>query len=201
MIIKVCGLKNHQNILAISELNIDMIGYNFYPLSQRYVDDTLHILPKKIKKVGVFVNADFETISQKVAQYGLNFVQLHGDESCSFVQKIQRIVPVIKVFRIDENFEANNLNEYQFCDYILFDTATKNYGGSGQKFNWEKLHEMPIKTPFLLSGGIGPEDASAIKNFTHPYFAGIDINSKFESSPGVKNVETIRSFIGTLDKI
>ena len=199
MIIKVCGLKEAENILSISKLSIDMVGYNFYAPSPRYLDILTPTLPKHIQKVGVFVNASVDIIRQRVDTYGLDYAQLHGDEDLAFCADVASFIPVIKVCRVDETFDAMAISAFDFCDYLLFDTATKAYGGSGKKFNWEILHTFDIQIPFLLSGGIGPDDVNEIKQFSHPFFRGIDINSKFEISPGVKDVSLIGDFIEKLD--
>lgn len=195
MIIKVCGLKDIENIISISQLDIDMVGYNFYPTSPRYVEKALPSLAHTIKKVGVFVNADIATIAEKVKKYQLDYVQLHGDETLEFTKMIRTISPIIKVFRIDDTFDFKSIHDYPFCDYFLFDTATKNFGGSGKKFDWSVLKKLNISTPFLLSGGIGPNDVDALSVFTHPSFKGIDINSKFECSPGIKDIQVISKFV------
>ena len=194
MIIKVCGLKFEQNLIDVASLDIDMVGYNFYEPSPRYVQNTLPIIPSKIKKVGVFVNASESNILQKVRDYRLDYVQLHGDESPEFCKKIKETIPVIKVFRIDDHFNANHMKEFEFCDYFLFDTATKQFGGSGKKFDWSLLKELDIKVPFLISSGIGPDDLDDILKFRHPTFKGIDINSKFELSAGLKDVGKVKNF-------
>lgn len=194
MIIKVCGLKFEQNLIDVASLDIDMVGYNFYEPSPRYVQNTLPIIPSKIKKVGVFVNASESNILQKVRDYRLDYAQLHGDESPEFCKKIKETIPVIKVFRIDNFLISDHMNEYEFCDFFLFDTATKQFGGSGQKFDWSLLKELDIKVPFLLSGGIGPDDLDDILKFRHSTFKGIDINSKFELSAGLKDVEKVKNF-------
>lgn len=198
MTIKVCGLKDAKNLLDITALNIDMIGYNFYPHSPRYVDHLLPDITENIKKVGVFVNATLEEIAQKMSIYELDYAQLHGDENLSFVKEVNSFIPVIKVFRISHNFEPAILQPYNFCNYYLFDTATVEYGGSGQKFDWDILSDWKIDRPFLLSGGIGPENVANILKFNHPNFEGIDINSKFESKYGVKDLEKVRGFVKEL---
>jgi phosphoribosylanthranilate isomerase len=194
MIIKVCGLKFEQNLIDVASLDIDMVGYNFYEPSPRYVQNTLPIIPSKIKKVGVFVNASESNILQKVRDYRLDYAQLHGDESPEFCKKIKETIPVIKVFRIDDLFDFNLIKEFVFCNYFLFDTATKQFGGSGKKFDWSLLNNLDIKVPFLISGGIGPDDLDDILKFRHPTFKGIDINSKFELSAGLKDVEKVKNF-------
>lgn len=198
MIIKVCGLKDVQNLTDISQLNIDMVGYNFYKPSARYLDHVLPDIPANIKKVGVFVNASLDAIKLKTALHKLDYAQLHGDESLSFCKEVKSFIPVIKVFSIDDDFNPDILKDFDFCDMFLFDTATKNFGGSGQKFNWNILYQYDIKIPFLLSGGIGPNDVDEILKIDHPLFMGIDINSKFEISPGMKKVAEVREFVGLL---
>jgi phosphoribosylanthranilate isomerase len=199
MIIKVCGLKYAENLLEVSQLKIDMVGYNFYPSSARFVDQPLPELNQHIQKVGVFVNATPSFIQEKAEQYQLDFIQLHGDETLEFCKDIASTVkPVIKVFRINQDFNYIQIADYSFCKYLLFDTATKSYGGSGHKFDWSDLLMKDIKTPFLLAGGIGPEDHKAIKKINHPFFAGVDINSKFELTPGLKDAGMIAKFIADM---
>jgi len=200
MIIKVCGLKFRENLLNISALDINMVGYNFYKPSPRFVQEPLPEIPFEIKKVGVFVNASEPYVLQKVNDYKLDFVQLHGDESPEFCKKISESIPVIKVFRIDEFFNDIRIQEYEFCDFFLFDTATKAFGGSGKKFDWTILNKLDIKVPFFLSGGLGPDDLDDILNFCHPKFLGIDINSKFEISVGLKDVGKVKVFVDDIRK-
>lgn len=200
MIIKVCGLKSEQNLLDISALDIDMVGYNFYEPSPRYVQNKLPNISSHIKKVGVFVNASESFILQKVKEYNLDYAQLHGDENPEFCTKIKACIPVIKVFRVKDQLDMNFLNSFDFCDFFLFDTATKQYGGSGKKFDWSLLNEFDINVPFLLSGGIGPEDLDDILKISHPKFVGIDINSKFEISPGLKDVDKLKFFVDEIKK-
>lgn len=195
MLIKVCGLTDAVNIQAISDFNVDMIGYNFYPHSQRFLREAqVFEVDSSKKKVGVFVNESMSTIIEKTARYQLDLIQLHGVEGPDFTEAVQRHRPVIKVFRIDTEFDAQILYSFAFCDYYLFDTATPLFGGSGQVFDWNILLQFEIPRPFFISGGIGPSDVEKIKKFQHPYFVGIDINSKFEIKPGLKNVDLVRSF-------
>jgi phosphoribosylanthranilate isomerase len=198
MIIKVCGLKFEQNLIDVASLDIDMVGYNFYEPSPRYVQNALPNIPSTIKKVGVFVNASESTILQKTKEYNLDYAQLHGDESAAFCKKIKETIPVIKVFRIDDHFNWNHMKEFEFCDFFLFDTATKQFGGSGKQFDWSLLNNLDIKVPFLLSGGIGTDDLDSILKFSHPNFKGIDINSKFEISAGLKDVEKVNFFVDAI---
>lgn len=205
MVVKVCGIKTKKNIEAISKLNIDMVGLNFYPPSTRYIEsdvpsDLFDILPKEIKRVGVFVNESLETIESIASKFCLDYIQLHGDEDVEFCKSIATIHKIIKVFRVDDQTDFSKLSEYSFADYFLFDTATKQFGGSGKKFDWDKLDEYQGNTPILLSGGIGPEDAEAVSSFIHSQYQGIDINSKFESSPGIKNTDLLITFIEKLNQ-
>jgi phosphoribosylanthranilate isomerase len=200
MIIKVCGLKFEQNLIDISALDIDMVGYNFYEPSPRYVQNKLPNINSNIKKVGVFVNASESFILQKIKEYNLDYAQLHGDENPEFCTKIKTFIPVIKVFRVKDQLDMNFLNSFDFCDFFLFDTATKQYGGSGKKFDWSLLNEFDIKVPLLLSGGIGPEDLDDILKISHSKFVGIDINSKFEISPGLKDIDKVKFFVDEIKK-
>lgn len=193
--VKVCGLKIQQNLDAVIDTGVRMIGFNYYPPSKRYLDHTLQIDYDEVQKVGVFVNASIETITSMVKRDDLQYAQLHGDESIAFCRSVQEFVKVIKVFRVNENFDFKTINSYSFCDLFLFDTYTDDYGGSGKKFDWNSLQGYEGDTPFLLSGGIGPESVEALKDFKHSSYIGVDINSKFEIEPGVKDVDSIQTFI------
>lgn len=198
--VKICGMKFPENIRAVAALKPDFMGFIFYPKSPRYAEpldsDTLNSLPSSIKKIGVFVNEDIERILTLVFKYKLNGVQLHGTENVETCRKLKETgLIVIKAFPIAEAYNFKVISTYEeVCDYFLFDTKTDAYGGSGVKFDWSILDEYQGKTPFLLSGGIAPDDAEAILKIVHPKFAGIDLNSKFEVSPGLKNVELLREF-------
>lgn len=198
MIIKVCGIQTENNLLEMSTLNIDMVGFNFYPDSPRFVSSYLPHTPSTIQRTGIFVQATTDFILEKTRQYQLHYAQLHGGESPEQAQEIQKLIPVIKVFGIDGNFNGTCLSDYSFCDYFLFDTATPLKGGSGIKFDWSVLENMDIQVPFLISGGIGPEDVSMVLDMRHPKFVGIDLNSKFEIRPGLKDIALIRSFVNKI---
>lgn len=200
MIIKVCGMRDAKNICEIEKLDVDWIGFIFYPNSPRFVSEVPDYLLKRKNRVGIFVNESKEKIIETASSFGLNIVQLHGNESPEFCDEMGKIgLKVIKAFSIGNDFPTETVNAYlDKCDYFLFDTKKTLHGGSGQKFNWEILSEYRGKTPFLLSGGISWEDTENIRQFSHPKFIGIDINSKFEVSPAVKNVELVKQFI---DKI
>jgi len=198
MIIKVCGLTQPKNTDDIINLGVDMIGLNFYPPSLRMVHAPYPISNSNVQKVGVFVNETYEKIAITIDAFGLDMVQLHGDENQVKVKKISKLAPVVKVFRIGNNFDYEQLKADWNCSFFLFDTASKDYGGTGLKFDWNVLEKLEISSPFLLSGGIGSDDIPSLKVVNHPQFLGIDINSKFESSPGVKSINLVRAFLDKL---
>jgi len=209
MIIKVCGIQIIENLKHLVFLDIDMIGFIFYPKSKRYVEQKgvdfevlqqIKVNHYGIDKVGVFVDNDEAYILKKVNDYGLDMVQLHGSESFSLCDALQKKnIKVIKAFSIGDDFNFRNLAPYTFsCDYFLFDTKGKQPGGNGITFNWNLLNNYQETTPFILSGGIGPEALSELKKFKHPQWAGIDLNSKFEDSPGLKNIDKLKIFINEL---
>lgn len=195
MIIKVCGITQQNQYKAIARLSVEMIGFNFYPKSKRYLEQPISNSEKVYlsKNVGVFVNPAKDEVLRRAKIHNLDFIQLHGDESPEFCQKLSNHYPIIKAFGIDTEFDMQVIEAYQnSCQYFLFDTKTRQYGGSGVKFNWAKLNEYSGPTPFFLSGGIALEDAHEILNIKHPDLIGIDINSGFETEPGVKNIELIK---------
>ena len=204
MKIKICGLKFESNILSLSKLEPDYMGFIFWEKSKRLVTgSTPNLSQTKIKKTGVFVNANFEKIKDKVHAHKLEVVQLHGLESPEFCKKIKNLgIEIIKAFSIDEKFNFNILEKYEFCsDYFLFDTKGKSPGGNGISFNWDILRNYKYKKKFFLSGGIGVESIDAIKKIKKlklPLFC-IDINSRFELNPGKKNIELIKSFKNNLE--
>ncbi len=205
MKIKICGMKYPENIQNIAALQPDMMGFIFYPKSPRFAEPmdiaTLRSLPKSIKKIGVFVNENLENILTIATKYDLDGVQLHGAELVDMCKKLRKAgYLVLKAFSIEAAYNFKVTKAYEgACDYFLFDTKTDAYGGSGVKFNWGMLDEYVGDIPFLLSGGIAPDDAKAILKIEHPKFAGIDLNSKFEVSPGLKNVEMLRLFLKELE--
>jgi len=198
VIIKVCGILDTANHQALSTPGVDMIGINFYAPSKRYIGDATLPMIDNQQRVGVFVKASIEEIKSAVTRHHLDFAQLHGDESVELCKEVQEIVPIIKVFRITDDFDWSQTSEFSFADYFLFDTFTKVYGGSGKRFDWNQLDQYTGTTPFLLSGGIRPEDVEAIKQINHPLYRGVDINSGFEIEPGIKNAEEVTSFVGAL---
>ena len=204
MIIKVCGMKHPDNIKDLNQLPIDFMGLIFYPKSPRYVEnlswnDIKDKVHTGIERVGVFVNADMDEIMEMTNRVYLDLIQLHGDESPEFAEELNETIPVIKAFSISEASDFDKTKEYDGkVSYFLFDTKTPQYGGSGQKFDWSILDAYTGKTPFLLSGGISLEDAEEIKAIEHPKFCGIDLNSKFETEPGIKDIEQLKQFIKNL---
>jgi len=210
MKLKVCGLKSQNNIEQLSKLDIDFMGFIFFERSKRFVDDTLKketikAIPNHIKKIAVFVNARSEDILWTLKDYDSNFdyIQCHGDESPEFCQDLKKMdFGIIKAFQMDEEFDFSQLKAYEsVVDYFLFDSSSKNYGGSGKKFDWTLLDKYQGNTPFFLSGGIKPEDVKRLQNFNHPQFYAIDINSGFEDAPGLKNIDLIETFSKKLKEI
>lgn len=198
--IKVCGMRDLVNIADVAALYPDYMGFIFYPESKRYVGEDF-VIPKlswKIKKVGVFVYAPADLVIQKIRKYNLQAVQLHSDEPVGYCKAIKSEgVEIIKVFGVDANFDFDQLNDYdKCCDYFLFDTKSVGHGGSGEKFNWDLLKQYKMNKPFLISGGVGLYDLPAIEKLANdlPVYA-IDINSKFEIEPALKDVHEIEKFI------
>lgn len=227
MLIKVCGMRDADNIKAVAALDIDLMGFIFYPQSPRYVkmiSSRAGIIPDyseerlkaggmpqtrpegtpRVRKVGVFVDDMPQNIITRVYNYGLDYIQLHGDESPVMIDNLRHsLVPdivsdikIIKAISINSPDDLRKCHEYVgHADMLLFDTKCSTAGGSGCKFDWSFLCDYKEDIPFLLSGGIGPDDADNIMNIRHPMMAGIDLNSRFETSPAVKDVERLRIFI------
>ena len=204
MKIKICGMKFPENIAAVAALKPDFMGFIFYPKSPRYAEpldiDALNALPSTIKKIGVFVNENLENILTIAYKYKLDGLQLHGTELVDMCTELKRLgYIVIKAFPIAEAYNFKVTKDYEgACDYFVFDTKTSLPGGSGVKFDWNILYEYQGNTPFLLSGGISPEDVESIKKINHPKFSGVDINSKFEISPGLKSLVMVGAFVHKL---
>ncbi|MBF4472265.1 phosphoribosylanthranilate isomerase [Flavobacterium sp. HJJ] len=199
MKLKICGMKYPENILEVGSLLPDYMGFIFWEKSARYFDGILPELPKSIKKTGVFVNETIPIILEKTEKYNLQAIQLHGHESAAFClelkTKLDASIEIIKVFSADENFDFSVLEPFEaVCDYFLFDTKGKLPGGNGTTFDWKILQKYPSTKPFFLSGGIGIEELDAVTEILKtnlPIYA-IDINSKFEIEPGLKNIELCR---------
>ena len=206
MKIKVCGMREAENIREVEALGVDLMGFIFWPKSSRFVSKRPEYLPTKCKRVGVFVDEDITKVKATASEYGLDYIQLHGKESTEYVKKLGGY-HLIKAFNIAtaEDFEVCQVYE-GLVDFFLFDTKGKSVGGNGEKFDWSVLEAYQGETPFLLSGGIGPDDAQSLSQPSrslslpkgHPQFAGIDLNSKFEISPALKNVEQLRKFLNEL---
>lgn len=200
MKIKVCGMKYRENMDQVAELKPDYMGFIFYAPSKRDVSNELQLpdLPSEISKVGVFVNAGADFIIDKISTHNLHCIQLHGTEPPFFCRQMKRITCIIKAFGIDEQFDFNKLKEYEdCCDYFLFDTKTPEHGGSGKQFNWDLLASYTATVPFFLSGGLDLEAAVKVKELIekYPLLYGIDVNSKFEKSPGLKDVDQLRQLM------
>jgi phosphoribosylanthranilate isomerase len=206
MIIKVCGMRQPENILQVATLKADWLGFIFWAKSKRQVrtEDEEWIREKTknalFKKIGVFVNASTEDMMETAIRYGLDYLQLHGNESLDVCQILhKRGFPLIKAFSIATKDDLRQTADYEGqADYFLFDSKCEGYGGSGKSFEWSVLNAYEGKTPFLLSGGIHPGSLDAIRRFCHPRFAGVDLNSLFEIEPGVKDVEKLAPFIQAL---
>jgi phosphoribosylanthranilate isomerase len=198
MITKVCGMRDAQNIRDVEALGIDWIGMIFWPKSKRYVAEVPSYLPEHLKKVGVFVDSTLDDILQHISDYQLDIIQLHGQESPDFAKALKPHT-IIKAFNIEKADDLLQTEKYKgIADYFLFDTKGKMVGGNGQKFDWSVLTAYQGKTPFLLSGGIGPEDAESVRSFHHPRCIGIDLNSRFESEPGFKDINQLKTFINNI---
>jgi phosphoribosylanthranilate isomerase len=223
MKLKVCGMKYLENIQQVAALQPDYLGFIFYEKSKRNFDGIIPELPKSIKKTGVFVNATIDEVVSKVEQYDLKAVQLHGDESVEYINELRRhfeksekshqknlkqaldwarvgnSVEIIKVFGIKNEFKFDVLKSYiDVVDYFLFDTKGKERGGNGIIFDWRVLKEYPFSKPFFLSGGLGLENTDNVLSFLRKqeskYCYALDVNSKFESEPGVKKIEKLKKF-------
>ena len=196
--IKVCGMRDAENIREVEALGIDLMGFIFWPNSKRYVSKKPEDLPVSCKRVGVFVDESIDTVRHIADDYALDMIQLHGSESPEYAQKLHEW-KVIKAFNIATKEDLKATKPYEgIVDYFLFDTKGQSVGGNGEKFDWNVLDHYDGKTPFLLSGGIGPDDAKRVKKFNHPQCIGIDLNSRFEISPGLKDVKKLKRFIETL---
>lgn len=201
---KVCGITTVDQANLLDVMGVHYVGFIFYPSSKRYVLDKLTLndlalfRPTHAKKVGVFVNEPLDQLLNIVNKAGLDMVQLHGDEDVTYCAAVEKIIPVIKVFRVG-GLLPDFVPFEQVASYFLFDTDSKTYGGTGQHFNWELLKNTPIPKPYFLSGGIGPNDEQGIivlKNTTAgKTLAAVDLNSQFETLPGIKDLEKLKTFI------
>ncbi len=220
LFLKVCGMKYQDNIQQVAALQPDYLGFIFYDKSARHFNSIIPNLPESIKRVGIFVNANLDEVIEKIKTHNLQAVQLHGDESaeyCEALKKrhsefiseshhenlkqvlIDKTIEIIKVFSIKKEFNFDVLKPYEaVCDYFLFDTKGKLPGGNGYTFDWNVLKNYPSTKPFFLSGGIGLEEVENLKQFQQSkaskYCYAIDVNSRFEIEPGLKNIELLKKF-------
>ncbi|MDC6366057.1 MULTISPECIES: phosphoribosylanthranilate isomerase [Flavobacteriaceae] len=223
MKLKICGMK--YNPLEVAQLQPDYLGFIFWEPSTRYVEGEIPELPKSIKKVGVFVDASLEEVLEKIEEYELDAVQLHGKESPEYCQKLRHAelvsasqkhetpkqvrgdkLEIIKVFSIKDDFDFAVLNAYEnLCDYFLFDTKGKLPGGNGYTFDWSILKDYPSTKPYFLSGGIGLDSMEKLQDFlaspTSQYCYAIDVNSRFELEPGRKNIQGLKEFMNELSPL
>ncbi len=211
MNIKVCGITQLKQMHQLEGLDIDFAGMVFYKESVRYAGDKISGSEVKeadfdLRKVGVFVNQSYDEIMATIEDYGLDVVQLHGDESPDLCEELSENTEVIKAFRIPPGNSVHIDKMVQpydsVCDYYLFDTGghKESFGGTGQQFDWDLLSKSKIEKPFFLSGGIGLEDVQRIRAIKHPDFYAVDLNSKFERSPGIKDMALLLQFIQSLKK-
>lgn len=213
MRIKVCGMTNTEQVMQLDDLGVEFAGFIFYPKSPRYAfrhmprPEIKKIKGQHINKVGVFVNAPLDELLQTVDDCGLHLVQLHGDETPKYCEKVADYVGVIKAFRLREDDQVLwKVKDYQdIADMFLFDTDGTGYGGTGKKFNWSMLQGLNINKPFFLSGGIGPDDVEAIASFSKDPVAkdlfSLDVNSKFETIPGLKDMQAVAKFVNAVKKL
>ena len=218
MIIKVCGVRDPDNIRQIDELGcVDWMGFIFFPPSSRNVEHVPNYLPQHCKRVGVFVNATPEDIQHRQEEFGFDLIQLHGDETPDECQALRSLLKegtkLIKMIQVESAQELEKTKQYEGkVDYFLFETKCKGYGGSGKQFDWDILQHYKGPTPFLLTGGIGPQDAEKVQAFFKsqtsklnlqlgeakpqtPQCIGIDLNSKFEIAPALKDSKQIKEFV------
>lgn len=198
MKIKICGLNDTQNMAEIGVLRPDFAGFIFYGKSPRNLSVPIPDLPESVIRTGVFVDADAAFIRQKIQSHQLGAVQFHGSEPPELLDRFRHEVVTIKAFSIAAGFDFGTLSDYEpCCDYLLFDTKGAQKGGNGTQFNWRLLEQYRGATPYFLSGGIGPNDAWAIQNSGLP-IAGVDLNSLFETRPGHKDLNLLKTFIQQL---
>ena len=200
-------MRDAENIHAVDGLPIDLMGFIFWPKSSRYVSERPSYLPTHCKRVGVFVDATIDEIRQKVEEYHLDFVQLHGHETPEYIQQLRPFcgdsIAIIKAISVNSRDDIATYKNYEgLVDHFLFDTKCTCMGGSGQQFDWSVLADYDGNTPFLLSGGIGPDDAERVKDYLTSHLSpltshcvGIDLNSKFEVEPALKDINKLKEFI------
>ena len=206
LIVKVCGMRDGENIRRVEALAPDWMGFICWEGSRRHVPEVPDYLPVKCRRVGVFVNPSVEYVDTRIKELELDLVQLHGQETPDFCRAVKDLsnskdhsVEIIKAFGIATGKSFPDTAAYEeACDFFLFDTPCTEHGGSGRSFNWSLLKDYTGSTPFLLSGGLNPNSIGALSRFTHSQWAGIDLNSRFESSPGIKDISRLQTFINQL---
>jgi phosphoribosylanthranilate isomerase len=206
MKVKVCGLNDVSNVTEVLQLQPSFIGFIFYDKSPRNCTMAAPVVRdlklNGTKKVGVFVNEPKDKLLRTVNEFGLDYVQLHGGEPVAYCKAlITAGLKLIKVFSIDDSFDMNDTSAFQFCDYLLFDTKGKNPGGNGTQFNWDMLNKYKGNIPFILSGGLELMHLSSLQEISqsYPLLSVLDINSKFEIKPGLKNIDLVGEFINGIN--
>ena len=208
MKVKVCGMRDAENISELIKLRPDYMGFIFYGKSKRFITTFPKVkIPSQIKKVGVFVNEDIDKVIEIAKKNKLEAIQLHGNESPEYIYRLRHSelvseshpIEIFKAFSVDDDFDFSKTEAYQeVCDYLLFDTKGTDYGGNGVKFNWKVLDNYKGELPYMLSGGITKNDSQAIVSFLRRQESkkciGIDINSGFEIEPALKNIANIKEF-------
>lgn len=204
-LVKVCGMTQLQQVQALAALGVDYAGFIFYPPSPRYVGNKIEPGALKqlegIKKAGVFVNATMQEVKDAVVAYGLDTVQLHGDETPEYCGALKGAATIVKVFRITGNEDVAHITApyTAVADAFLFDTKAQEYGGTGKKFDWSGLQHTGLEHPYFLSGGIGPQDIDQLRSFLkNNNVYALDLNSKFETAPGIKDMKLLEAFMGSL---
>ena len=202
MKIKICGMSDAKNIAEIASLSPDFMGFIFYPESIRFIKDekSIDIMKNhpKVKKVGVFVNSSIDYIQQKIKRHNFSYIQLHGGESVDFCSNLKKnsSCKIIKSFGIDENFDFSIANAYQsIVDYIMFDTKSSRYGGSGISFNWQLLKNYQAKLPIFLSGGLSVENINKVKKLPFIKIFALDFNSKLEKEKAIKDLDLVKQIL------
>lgn len=196
MLVKVCGMREPENIRAVAEAGADWIGFIFYPKSPRYVAAVPDGVPDGVRRIGVFVAPDYEEIVARRTAFGLHGIQLHGSATPELCQRLRADgLTVVRALPADNALPEATRAYQDSIDVFLFDTPTSRHGGSGRTFDWTLLTAYDGRVPFLLSGGLRPDSLPALCRFDHPQWLGIDLNSGFETRPGLKDATTLKTFI------
>ena len=200
--IKVCGMRDHSNIMEVAKLDPQYMGFIFYDKSPRFVGDSFSLpsLPSPIKSVAVFVNESTDVIERRANSMGFDFVQLHGDETVKQCTELSdKGVKVIKAFSVDDNFDFNEIRPFKkHVAFFLFDTRGKLYGGNARTFDWNLLHKYDQEVPFFLSGGLSPANVGQLGNISNMNLHALDLNSGVEESPGMKSIAKVSAALSAL---